>query len=262
MSAPSLPVIRRPLLQGFLAYGRFYIRKHFHAVRLARADRPLIGEQEPLLVYMNHPSWWDPMVALHLAYRFFPGRDHYGPIDGEALARYPLLGHLGLVGIEPGTPAGARRFLRLGGRAVDGGDRAFWVTAQGTFADARRRPPGLRPGLGHLAERMDRGVVLPMAIEYTWWEERLPEVLVRFGVPVRIQDEWERSTEEWNGLFEDRLAGAQDLLAEDAAARKADRFEIVLGGRAGVGGIYDLGRRLKALASGETFRPEHGRADG
>jgi hypothetical protein len=36
------------------------------------------------------------------------------------------------------------------------------------------------------------------------------------------------------------------------------RFEILLGGRAGVGGTYDLWRRLKAKLRGESFQAAHG----
>jgi len=254
----SLPSIWRPLLKGFLTYGRFYMRRHFHALRLTRADRPMVGVDEPMLIYTNHPSWWDPMVILAVAYRLFPRRDHYGPIDREALERYGFMRRIGLLGIEPGTSSGARRYLRWGTEAASHPERAFLVTAQGRFTDPRERPAHLAPGLGHLVSRLDRGVVLPMALEYPFWEERLPEALVRFGPAVRIEEEWSRSPSDWTALFEDRLVETQDLLARDARERRVERFETLLEGSAGVGGVYDVWRRFKALLTGRSFRPEHG----
>jgi hypothetical protein len=43
--------------------------------------------------------------------------------------------------------------------------------------------------------------------------------------------------------------------------RDAAQFEVLVGGRAGVGGVYDLWRRLRARLRGEAFRSEHGATD-
>ena len=51
-----------------------------------------------------------------------------------------------------------------------------------------------------------------------------------------------------------------DALNADAVSRDPDRFTTVLGGRVGVGGVYDLWRRAKALARGERFDPSHAAA--
>jgi hypothetical protein len=49
-----------------------------------------------------------------------------------------------------------------------------------------------------------------------------------------------------------------DALADDAATRDPDRFTTVVLGRAGVGGAYDVWRRLKAWARGRSFDAAHG----
>jgi hypothetical protein len=170
-------------------------------------------------------------------------------MEAAALAKYRFFGRLGLFGIEPGTARGARRFLAASQEILARPATALWVTAGGTFADPRLRPVRLRPGLGHLLARMQSGVVLPLALEYPFWEERLPEALARFGEPLRIGAA-PRSPDAWTALLESRLEATQDALAADALARDPERFETLVGGAAtGVGGVYDLWRR---------FRSEHG----
>ena len=58
-----------------------------------------------------------------------------------------------------------------------------------------------------------------------------------------------------------RLAGAleavADRLTEDAIARDPERFETLVQGKEGMGGIYQGWRRLGALLRGQRFDPRH-----
>jgi hypothetical protein len=58
-------------------------------------------------------------------------------------------------------------------------------------------------------------------------------------------------------MLQARLVQAMDRLAEAAVSRDAPRFDILLSGRAGVGGVYDAWRRLRALRRGEVFDSAH-----
>ena len=252
------PPITPWLLHWFRAYSRSYLRRHFHAVRLARPGAPPIDEARPLVVYINHPAWWDPLVGCLLAERLFPARNHYAPIEAAALGRYRFMERLGLFGIDPSASRGAAQFLRTARAVLSHGQNALWITPQGRFADARQRPLAFRPGLAHLAARLSGATVLPLAFEYPFWEERTPEALARFGEPVVIESGRTCSVSAWNARFESHLAEAMDALALQAMDRAEEEFEVLLGGTAGVGGVYDLWRRFRAHLRGERFRPEHG----
>lgn len=258
-----LPTLSPRLVTLFCRYSERYLARHFHAVRLARADRPdpAVPGDGPLIVYLNHPSWWDPLLCLLLARRIFPRRRHFGPMDAAGLEKYRFFEKLGFFGIEPGTARGARRFLEVSQGLLAQPDTALWVTAGGRFTDPRERPVRLRPGLGSLLRRLDQATLLPLALEYPFWEERLPEALARFGPPLQIREEQTLDGAGWTELLESRLTAAQDVLAREAQARDAARFETLAGGRAGVGGVYDLWRSWRARRRGETFRPEHGAVD-
>jgi 1-acyl-sn-glycerol-3-phosphate acyltransferase len=245
-------------LSWFRWYSVRYVRRHFHALRLSRECRPDVPPGVPLVVYLNHAAWWDPLVGLILAKRLFADRATYAPIEGKALGRYRFMERLGLFGIDPDTRRGARRFLEVSRAILTRRDTALWMTPEGRFADPRQRPVRFRPGLAHLARSLQSGVLLPLALEYPFWEERSPEALARFGPPLEIRARAQRTVRQWNTLLEDRLRATQDALAEQAIRREPESFEILLRGRAGVGGVYDLWRRLRARLRGESFSPEHG----
>lgn len=256
----SQPKVWSWALRAFAAYTKPYLRRHFHSIRIARAGFSPDRIYLPAVVYLNHASWWDPLVCLFLHRHFFSRCSPFAPIDARALRKYPLFGRLGFFGVEQGTAQGAREFLRTAGAIMQERASTLWITPQGRFQDVRERPLEFHSGLGCLAGRWTNGSVLPLAVEYVFWEERLPEVLIRFGQPIDLSSRGDRAMRAglWTRLFEERLAEVQDALAADAKSRDVDRFETLLVGREGVSLTYDAWRRCLARWKGVAFKPGHG----
>ena len=181
--AGELPSISLLLLRWFTWYSRGYLRRHFHSLRVSRAGLPPETSGLPLVLFTNHASWWDPLVGLVLKTHFFADRALFAPIDAAMLTRYGMFRKLGFFGVEQCSRRGAVEFLRMSETILQSSNHLLAVTPQGRFADVRERPIRFKAGLGHLATRVERALFLPMATELVFWEERLPEVLVRFGEP-------------------------------------------------------------------------------
>lgn len=237
-------------------YAVGYVRKHFHAVRLSRTSHPLPAGDDPLVVVLNHPAWWDPMICTVLT-REFGGREHYAVIDDKELRKYGFFRRLGFFGVDPTSLRGAAEFLRTAAALLAKPNRVLWVTAQGEFADVRTRPLNLRGGVGHLAARLGRGIILPLAVEYTFWTERTPEALLRFGEPIDVAEADPGDGREWTARIEDALTNSLDVLNAETMSRDPALFTTLLTGRVGVGGFYDRWRKLKAWATGRSFDAAH-----
>jgi 1-acyl-sn-glycerol-3-phosphate acyltransferase len=251
------PPISRSILRFFRRIVRRYFRRQFHAVRLSLAA-DLSSLTGPLIIIGNHPSWWDPMVSFLLAEELFPHRAHYAPMDARALQRYQILSKLGMFPIDLNTPRGAVQFLRTGSSILASGG-ILWVTPQGGFADPRERPVTFKPGLAVLAARVaaEHGscAILPLAIEYPFWNERLPECLLRIGQPLTIHSGEEPQTIDLSAR--NALAAEMDTLAHLSLRRDPAPFRRILSGTRGVGGIYSLGKRLKAILLRQPYIPDH-----
>lgn len=237
----------------FTFYLRGFFRRGFRAVRTS-GEVP--RDSRPLIVYSNHPSWWDPIHFKLLASTRLPRREVYGPMDAEALEKYRFFKKLGVFGIDR-SPRGAARFLRTSLEILAKPGASLWLTAEGKFTDPRQRPVRLLPGLAHLVWRMEDAVVVPLALEYPFWNERNPEALSRFGTAFDLAKEPRLSIEEWTGRLQERLTQTMDQLAVDVSSRDGSRFETVLSGEAGIGGVYDLWRSARAYLRGETFDSAH-----
>ena len=252
----TLPPVAKRQLGCFTRYVRWYLPRTFHGLHLLRLTDIEKLNGAPLLVCLNHPSWWDPLIALYLSQRFFPGRHHVAPIAAASLARYKFFERLGFFGIEPHSRRGASRFLKMGQAVLKQVNGAFWVTAQGEFTDARW-PVVLERGIGHLARRAGRFAMLPVALEYTFWNERYPEAFACFGHPI-VGSGGDRSSADWNALFTNALQATVDALSCKVQLRCASAFEPLFAGSAGVGGVYDFWRAARARLQGKRWQPEHG----
>lgn len=242
-------------VRAFSLYLRWYFQRNFDAVRISASRLTGVASGRPIIVCCNHPSWWDPAMFILLMHILMPGRAGFGPMEATALRRYGLLRKMGVFAIDPETRGGASHFLRAGLRILGDPRSVLWVTAEGAFTDPRVRPVRLRAGVAHLARRVPDAVILPLALEYPFWNERRPEALVHFGPPVGPAAA--SSVSEWTAALEAALTRTMDELAAMSMTRDPALFVELLHGRTGVGGVYDLWRHGAALIAGRRFDPRH-----
>jgi 1-acyl-sn-glycerol-3-phosphate acyltransferase len=249
----EIPTVSQMTLRLFQRIVRLYFRRHFRSVMVQQTE-VVAGLVGPLIIYANHSSWWDPMVSVLLAQALLPERRHYAPMDAAALKRYPILGKIGIFPVEMATARGAAQFLRTS-QAILGSGGAVWITPQGRFADSRTRPLGFKSGLGALAARTPGALMIPLAIEYTFWDERLPETLLRFGKPVQIVEGM--STDAASERLERALTETMEQLKSAAMARDASAFRVLLRGGRGTGGMYGLSRWVRSLFTKQPLQLDH-----
>ncbi len=251
-----LPSVSAPVMNLFAAYTRRYVRKHFHSLRILERGLPPRDCARPLVIYLNHASWWDPLVCLLLSREFFADRTSFAPIDAPMLERYGFFRRLGFFGVEQDT-RGALTFLHTAHALLASSQHAVWLTPQGRFIDVRERPLRLKDGLGALAAREPSAAFIPLAIEFAFWTESRPEILVSFGEPIVPGDGPASSAGEWTRTFTGALEATQDELAARSCRRDASEWRTLNRGQSGVGGLYDTWRWLRARLRGEKFSPEH-----
>lgn len=240
---------------------RRYFTRHMNALRVAQWGMPAPPQDGPVVIYSNHPGWWDAAVYILAADRLFPAYESYAPIDAAMLRRYGVFSRIGAFGVDLGTARGAAAFLRTSAEILSSPRRALWVAAQGRFGDVRERPLGLKPGIARLAEFAPDCTVLPLAIEYGFWQERGAEAFIAFGAPMRGGELANLARPARLQRLESELAALLDRLGADVQSRDPARFRTLIQGRSGVGGVYDGWRRAVALLRGRAFDPSHeGRA--
>tara|TARA_R110002049_G_scaffold72490_1_gene187003 strand:- start:116126 stop:116920 length:795 start_codon:yes stop_codon:yes gene_type:complete len=260
MPNDELPPVSNWLQDGFHRFIRPLLRRHFHAIAIERESLNQLGciDASPVIVYANHPSWWDPLVSHFLNRVLFSPRQFYAPIDAEALQKYRVFGKLGFYGVKMSTTHGAASFLKQSRRILDHPQTAIWMTPEGKFADPRDHSTTLMPGLSHLSSRMENGHIIPLALEYVFWDERLPVCLTKLGQPFDVAANDLLTKPEWATALTDRLRQTQRDLAALSTQRCSDPFESLLSGAKGGGLVYDSFRRAKSIVKRQAFDSSHG----
>lgn len=259
--APSPVAHRSPVIHRFMvSYFRRFFSRHMNALRVTAWGMPALPvDAGPLVIYSNHPAWWDAAIYVLAADRLFPGYESYAPIDAEMLQQYGIFGRIGAFGVDTHSTRGAAEFLSASADILAQPRSALWIASQGRFSDARERPLGVRPGVARLPELAPDCIVLPLAIEYSFWLERGAEACIAFGPPMRGRDLLALPRSARLQRLEGSLTSLLDQLSGDVQTRDPTRFHSVLQGRTGIGGVYDGWRRLVAAVRGRAFDPSHAR---
>lgn len=247
------PKVSTGFTRLFAGYTRGYLRRRFHAVRILKDGLPPALGDRSLVIFLNHASWWDPLVCVLLAREFFPDRTSFAPIEATMLERYRFFQRLGFFGVDR-SARGARKFLQTTRAILASPRHLLWITPQGKFTDPRTRPVQLQRGLSALPPG---AIFLPLAIEYSFWHESRPEILLSFGEALDPHSESLGSKAEWEERLRRALEKTQDELAARSGRREADDWLTLNRGRSGVNFIYDSWRWLRARIRREKFVREH-----
>lgn len=244
----------------FQWYGRRLLTKNFNAVRLETGSGKVLTDMDahrgPTMLLLNHQSWWDPILTAALARAYAPGRQVFAPMDRAMVEQFAFMRKLGIFGVDLEDPGAHKSLVQYAAELARNNPRAsFWITPQGQFADVRA-PLELRPGAAAIASRLARDGATPrvvcLAVEYTFWEDRKPEVLL-LARPCPAPPR--HTTSLWQRPISHAMQEAMADLSSKAIARKPEAFEIILGrGASGVNPIYDTILRLTGRQPAITTR--------
>ncbi len=245
------------LTRGFSIVVRRMFRKHFASVHAVKGSLEVLHSLDrrlgPAIVALNHSSWWDPLVCVLLVTSEVPSRTHMAPMDIAQLRRFKFMRKIGMFGVSPDDPRSLPRMTR---HVMERFSRepmcTLWITPQGEFRDVRDEI-ALRPGAGAVAARAceQREIpVIALAIEYTFWEDKRPEVFLRVQrvepPALAAHASWSERIEAWTSEIESAMRENQSSLAQLVMERDTRPFERFLGGKEGASHpFYDLWLRLR-----------------
>jgi len=251
------------VLRGFQWYVRRLLRKRFFAVRTSRSGLPSAdvwrSHEGPLLLLLNHSSWWDPILLAFLQGVWCPDRRVLAAMDRVQLERFTIFRRMGVFGIDPDDPASLPAMVDYVHQTVMREPRSLvMLTPQGRFTDVRE-PMRLRPGAAAVAARLPNVRAVSLSLEYPFWLDAKPEVLLRF---CDVHSPEVSSTAAWQRTLTAAMQANADALAAESIARDPMRFDTIVGGGAAqVNPFYDAWLRLtgRGTAIDESGRAHRGR---
>ena len=229
----------------FVRYVMRLFRRRFHSFRIAsdglRTFRDLESSKRPAIVLLNHSAWWDPLVGVVVAQGENTRRPLLAPIDRKQLERFKFFRKLGFFGIDPEDPEALADMREYVIDAFQADPRTWlWLTPQGRFTDVRS-PVRIRPGAARIAAAIPDVDVISLTIEYVFWQDSKPEVLIRFA---RIETE-QTSTSGWQRAMTDGMQANADALSRLVQTRDDDAFQTLIDSGTRNSFIYDIYLRIR-----------------
>jgi len=166
-----------PAGRAVAGYVRWKLRSAFRGVWVRGTPSASTGG---LLVYANHPGFWDGFVAHELSRA--AGWDAYCLMEERNLRRYPFLARLGAFSIEPGRAGSALESLRYARALLRRPRAVVFIFPEGELRPFGEMPLRLARGVEVLA-RISGAPCLPVGIRYVLLEHEKPDVLLDVGSP-------------------------------------------------------------------------------
>lgn len=185
---------------------------------------PVLDDALPLVLLLNHVSWWDGFLARALQRRLRPAGSFHTVMLERELRKHPYFRLMGCAGVEPGDPASwrkARQDLSVRRRK----DRDFCLAffPQGAIWPADRRPLGFKPGILRLLRDLAPVQVVPAGIRIEPLNTHVPNAFASLGSALRVDADRIPTLSGLEGAVQERLDDLDGWLATrgEAALREA-----------------------------------------
>lgn len=190
-----------------------------------------------MLIYANHPSWWDGYIAFFLSDERWR-RSAYLMMEEPQLRRYSFFRYCGAFGVDRHDPRAGTRAIAYAANLLQGRPaRLLWIFPQGELTPNDRRPLDLFRGTAHVAKRAAPVCCVPLALRFEFGGEQQPSALLYFGVAHTVEpgaDARALHTE-----MQARLTAAADTLRDDVIAGRDAQYTTALQGRTSVNVRWD-----------------------
>lgn len=143
----------------------------------------------PMLMVINHPSWLDIELSLFLVEELL-GLDYYMMANMNILEKRPFMRKHGVFGVDEKDPFAIGRAMKYTASLLhEHPNRCVVIFPQGNMIRSIERPIQIKQGTAQIARLVKNVTILPVAIHYDHFRNKLPEAFVRIGEPTNFRDD-------------------------------------------------------------------------
>ena len=167
------------------------LQNRFYAFRYKGAENYFDRDQNvPVILFAPHSNWWDGIVFYNITHRIFHKEIR---LMVEELNRFPLLRRGGAYSVNKKSPQSAMKALKYSVDVVGDLRNILCIFPQGIIRPPHYRPIEFQTGLAYIAQnavkRYGKVHLIPLAVDYTFFRDNRPEVIVEFGERIELSRE-------------------------------------------------------------------------
>ena len=166
------------------------VENHFHALRIKNKENcDLRNKNYANIIYASHSNWWDGQIGYNLCRRVFNVKIR---MMIEELNRFPILSKAGAFSINKQSAQESMKALRYAVDMLQDPEIGLWIFPQGIIRPPNFRPIEFQTGMTYIAQNCVKkygGInLIPIALNYAFLRESIPEVFVEVGEPYVLED--------------------------------------------------------------------------
>ena len=205
------------------------LQNRFFAFRYRGDENYYEGDRNvPTILFAPHCNWWDGIVMYNITHRIFHKEIR---LMVEELNRFPLLRRGGAYSVNKKSPQSAMKALQYSVDVVGDLRNMLCIFPQGIIRPPHYRPIEFQTGLAYIAQnavkKYGRVNLIPTAVDYTFFRDNRPEVVVKFGKRIELTNA-NIDRKELTHFLEHSLSNACDELSEDISNGAMGDYKILV----------------------------------
>jgi chlorobactene lauroyltransferase len=170
----------------FSIYNKNLLKRRFNSLSVSGLEFLLTKNSNvPLIIYCNHSSWWDGLVAFQISRKTY--LDSFIMMEEKHLKKLFLFRKLGAFSVVRENP---RQALTSIGYSVnlllENKNRTLWIFPQGEILPNDLRPIFFYNGVSKIIENVKKCSVTSLSIRYEFLGEFKPDIFVKINKPQTI----------------------------------------------------------------------------
>lgn len=201
---------------------RFYAFRYNGYENYAKRDKDV-----PTILFAPHSNWWDGIVLYNIAHRICKKEIR---LMVEELNRFPLLRRGGAYSVNKKSPQSAMQALKYSVDLLSDLRNLLCIFPQGIIRPPHYRPIEFQTGLAYIAQKAVKKYgkinLIPAAIEYCFFRDNRPEVVVDFGKCIELTDK-NIDRHEYTKFLEQALTQTCDEQFHNISTGKVEDYDLL-----------------------------------
>lgn len=204
------------------------LQNRFYAFRYT-GDENFFERDEniPTILFAPHCNWWDGIVLYNIAHRICHKEIR---LMVEELNRFPLLRRGGAYSVCKKSAQSSMQALKYSVDVIGNLNNLLFIFPQGIIRPPHFRPIEFQTGLAYIAQnavkKYGKVNLIPIGIDYTFFRDNRPEVMVKFGQRI-VLDNANVNRKEYTDFLAHSLETVCDELTNEISHGNIDNYKIL-----------------------------------
>lgn len=209
----------------FSIYDQNLLRRRFHSFEVSGLDFLLNKTSNlPLIIYCNHSSWWDGLVAFQISYE--TGLQSFIMMEEKQLRKLFLFRLLGAFSIVRDKPREALKSINYSADLLKNTPQnTLWIFPQGEILPNDLRPLKFYNGLAKIVEKVGICATISLSMRYEFLGEFKPRIFVKIREPEIISQNESINIKKLSEMLSTRLTENLDSLKRDIISRDFSNYK-------------------------------------